>query len=745
MTPQVLTRGANAPLAATINRVRVVIGWSDDSVDVDASALLLTGDGKVRGDEDFVFYNQPVSTCGAVQHLGHAAGDVGAEERISLDLEDLPDDVEAIAIAASLGEGTFGQLDGLRLLVLDETGTPLISFDIAEATTETAFVFGEVYRRAGAWKVRAVGQGWDSGLAGLATDFGVSVDDEPEPPEVDPPTLVVEAAVGGADIAPAEVISGDETNDDLVEVVELPTPEATIPAPVLPDPADAAPAAPSTDATPTPPEDDPAADLPGRAPASGTEALAQTVTAAPVRRAGVRTKKQRPVIAPPTLKLAGDEAWVPARLFSVSGVGTADEQEKRATSALLATMMGVRPFARAVSAHFGAPAGAVETYLEVPFTHGDRKVYPDGVIRIARGGKVWTALLEVKTGSGQLRTEQVEQYLDVARTKGYDAVVTLSNEIAPGTGEHPVSVDARKLKSVALYHLSWAEVLHEARMVLTHRGVADPMQAWTLAELIRYLEHPRSGATGFDDMGSSWGLVREAVAAGTLRAGDSKVPTVANSWIRLVRQLCLRLTAELGVQVTHVMPRQLAGDPAARARAAVEQLASEGTMSATLKVPGAAGPLTVVADLRISKVRVSASVRAPQEGGPQRRITWLLRQLADAPDDTLVDVHYAGVAQDTCERLGDVRESAAALVSERSGDVTSFEITTVAPLGTKRSGLKGAFIPSVIGATEAFYSAVLQPVRGWVPPAPKLASGGLGDGAPAGIEDGVNERVGVPE
>lgn len=349
----------------------------------------------------------------------------------------------------------------------------------------------------------------------------------------------------------------------------------------------------------------------------------------------------------------------------------------------------------------------------------------DGVIRIARGGKVWTALLEVKTGSGQLRTEQVEQYLDVARTKGYDAVVTLSNEIAPGNGEHPVSVDARKLKSVALYHLSWAEVLHEARMVLTHRGVADPMQAWTLAELIRYLEHPRSGATGFDDMGSSWVLVREAVAAGTLRAGDSKVPTVANSWIRLVRQLCLRLTAELGVPVTHVMPRQLAGDPAARARAAVEQLASEGTMSATLKVPGAAGPLTVVADLRISKVRVSASVRAPQEGGQQRRITWLLRQLADAPDDTLVDVHYAGAAQDTCERLGDVRESAAALVSERSGDVTSFEITTVAPLGTKRSGLKGAFIPSVIGATEAFYSAVLQPVRGWVPPAPKLASGGV--------------------
>lgn len=140
------------------------------------------------------------------------------------------------------------------------------------------------------------------------------------------------------------------------------------------------------------------------------------------------------------------------------------------------------------------------------------------------------------------------------------------------------STSTRKLKSVALYHLSWVEVLHEARMVLTHRGVADPMQAWTLAELIRYLEHPRSGATGFDDMGSSWVLVREASAAGTLRAGGSKVPTAANSWIRLVRKLRLRLTAELGVPVTYVMPRQLAGDPAARARAAVEKLAAGAPM-----------------------------------------------------------------------------------------------------------------------------------------------------------------------
>ncbi|WP_098455361.1 TerD family protein [Sanguibacter antarcticus] len=676
MTTQALTRGENTSLASTVDRVRVVVGWSDDSVDVDASALLLCG-GKVRGDDDFVFYNQPVSTDGAVQHLGRTASESGAEECLSLDLEDLGEDVEAVAITASLSEGTFGDLDGLRLVVLDETGAPLLTYDIGEATTETAFVFGEVYRRAGTWKIRAVGQGWDSGLAGLATDFGVSVHDDPETPPVAP--------------------SAATASDDLVEVLETSAPESLQPAPISP-------ALPPTETAPDP---------------GGTPAVPDAPT--PSRRNGVRTTKQRAVVAAPVPKLAGAETWVPARLFSIYGVGGADEQEKRATSALLSTMMGVRPFARAVNAHFGAPAGSVETFLEVPFTHGEHRVIPDGVIRIARGAKVWTALLEVKTGTGQLHKEQVEQYLDVARTEGYDAVITLSNEIAPGTGEHPVTVSSNKLKSVALFHLSWAEVLHEARMVLTHRGAGDAMQAWVLHELIRYLEHPRSGATGFDDMGSSWVAVRESVAAGTLRAGDRKVPTVANSWIRLVRQLCLRLTAELGVPVTHVMPRKLAADPVERAHAAVEQLAALGTMSATLKVPGAAGPITVVADLRTSKVRVSASVPAPQEGGAQRRISWLLRQLKDAPDETLVDVHYSGTIEDTCERLADVRESPAPLVADRSGDVTSFELTMVTPLGTKRSGLKGAFIPSVIGATEAFYTTVLQPLRGWVPPAPKLS------------------------
>ncbi len=170
---------------------------------------------------------------------------------------------------------------------------------------------------------------------------------------------------------------------------------------------------------------------------------------APVRRAaGARTRKAQPAAkVVPALKLAGNSSWQAARLFSISGVGAAEEQEKRATSTLLATMLAVRTFARGITSRFGAPAGAVETFLEVGFQLGQRTVIPDSVIRVARAGRIWTALLETKTGTGQLRRDQVENYLDVARQQGFDAVITLSNEIAPTAGKHPVAVDPRSCQS----------------------------------------------------------------------------------------------------------------------------------------------------------------------------------------------------------------------------------------------------------------------------------------------------------
>jgi stress response protein SCP2 len=691
MVQDVLSKGANVALlrrsAVEESRLQAVIRWSDPdgAADVDVAALLLGHDGRARSDEDFVFYNAPTGGGGAVRLLGKRSQDEFAEDRVSVDLEALPAEVATVVLVASLdasdGVG-FSDVGDLSLDLFDGAGESRVRFDVPDAGAETAMVLGELYLRGEHWKFRAVGQGWDTGLAGLATDYGIKVADA----AADSIDLVDDA---GTD-APA---STDETLElgtaDVVAVGEGAGELGELPPSVDTDEAGAA-------------------DVDDARTAGGSKEAVRT----PRARSGVRTRKKRTTAAAlPALTLAVDPSWQPARLFSVTGVGNAEEQERRATSTLLSTMMAVRDFGRALVARFGGPAGSIETYLEVPFTLDERTSIPDGVIRVARAGRIWTALLEVKTGSSPLREEQVERYLDLARQQGYDAVITLSNDLVPVGGAHPIAVDGRKLRKVALHHISWSEVLHEAQMQVTHRGVDDRLQAWLLAELVRYLEHPRSGAAKFDDMGMAWVPVREAVAANTLRAADRKIGAVTASWDKLVRHLGLQMTSQLGVTVTPVLPRKLARDQAARAQAAAAELATFGTLSAAMRIPGAAGTLTVVADLRTAQVRTSIEIDAPREGGGARRVNWMVRQLADAPETVIVEVLFARREQTSCEQLKDIRVNPAGLLPDPGAEVRAFRVSASAPMGTKRNGVRKAFVPSVNDAVEAFYARVVQGLR----------------------------------
>ncbi|MFE1960242.1 TerD family protein [Streptomyces sp. NPDC059479] len=194
-----MLKGANLPVP--VPAVRVELGWrSGPGVpDVDASALLLVS-GRVRSDADFVFYNQPVHASGAVRHENKASGGAGVTDTLTVDLARVEPTVERIVLAASADGGSFGQVPGLHVRVLDAAaGTEIARYDSQDATVETAFVLGELYRRQGSWKFRAVGQGYDSGLAGLARDFGISVDEPtqhsvPAAPMTTPTTPTASAA-----------------------------------------------------------------------------------------------------------------------------------------------------------------------------------------------------------------------------------------------------------------------------------------------------------------------------------------------------------------------------------------------------------------------------------------------------------------------------------------------------------------------------------------------------------------------
>ncbi|WP_407555922.1 TerD family protein [Streptomyces sp. Pv4-95] len=174
-----MLKGSNVPVPAPA--VRVELGWqaAPGIPDVDASALLLVS-GKVRDDTDFVFYNQAVHASGAVRHEGKRPAGGAMTDSLAVDLAAVEGGVEKVVLAASCDGGTFGTVPGLYIRVLDAaSGSEIARFDSQDAAAETAFVLGELYRRQGAWKFRAVGQGYDTGLAGLATDFGISVEEEP--------------------------------------------------------------------------------------------------------------------------------------------------------------------------------------------------------------------------------------------------------------------------------------------------------------------------------------------------------------------------------------------------------------------------------------------------------------------------------------------------------------------------------------------------------------------------------------
>ncbi|MEU2158790.1 TerD family protein [Streptomyces sp. NPDC019396] len=205
-----MLKGANVPVPVPI--VHVELGWRSGSgaPDVDASALLLASDsGKVRSDADFVFYNQPEHASGAVRHEGKRTAGAMTTDHITVDLGRVEPSVERIVLAASSDGGSFGQVPGLYVRVLDAAGGAEIArYESGDATVETAFILGELYRRQGAWKFRAVGQGYQSGLEGLATDFGITVDEPQQPAPM--PTAPVPAtpqvpAAASAPVAPPPV------------------------------------------------------------------------------------------------------------------------------------------------------------------------------------------------------------------------------------------------------------------------------------------------------------------------------------------------------------------------------------------------------------------------------------------------------------------------------------------------------------------------------------------------------------
>ncbi len=423
--------------------------------------------------------------------------------------------------------------------------------------------------------------------------------------------------------------------------------------------------------------------------------------------------------------------WEEARLIPVSGIRNAVEQERRATSALLAVLTAVEEFGVAMTKQYGAPKGNLEAFIEMPFELSDgRKVRPDGLIRVSRGKRSWTALLEVKTGNNELKKDQVEAYLDVAKENNFDCVLTISNQIARIPGQHPVEVDKRKIKKTDLHHLSWSRVLTEAMLQRSHRGVADPDQAWILNELIRYMEHSNAGAVDFNDMGENWVSVREAVKAGTLRHNDKHAFEVAGKWEELVTFAALRLGRRLGTDVQEVISSKEKKDISIRISYIVDSMVNDAKLPGTIRIPDTISDISLVADLRAQQVVASVTFSAPKTGRAPTRINWLLRQLKNAPDSITLESWATRSRTSFADVLGNVRAKPDLLVPQDDREIVSFTVSLSGQMGLKRAAGMRSFIDSVIDTLDVFYADVVQSLKKWQPPAPKF-DGGSAENKPA--------------
>jgi tellurium resistance protein TerD len=187
-----LSKGGNVSLtkeAPNLTAVIVGLGWdarttTGSDFDLDASALLTNAEGKVGDDRNFVFFNNLTSPDGSVEHTGdNLTGEgEGDDEVIKVNLAGVPSDVQKIVFPVSIYEAesrqqSFGQVRNAFIRVVNQAdGNELARYDLSEdASTETAMVFGELYRHGAEWKFRAIGQGYASGLRGIAQDFGVIV------------------------------------------------------------------------------------------------------------------------------------------------------------------------------------------------------------------------------------------------------------------------------------------------------------------------------------------------------------------------------------------------------------------------------------------------------------------------------------------------------------------------------------------------------------------------------------------
>jgi len=404
------------------------------------------------------------------------------------------------------------------------------------------------------------------------------------------------------------------------------------------------------------------------------------------------------------------------------------KKEERATSSLLASFMVVPVFAREVFSSAGAPVGKrlkITCYTEVTFKTNDKekRSRPDGLVVIHNGSKTWTALIESKIGNSELTNEQVEEYLDIAKQLGVNAVITISNQFATTPTHHPLTINKNKTRSVELYHFSWLSLKSKAVLLMGNKSVDDPEQAYILSELVRYLDHDSSGVSSLTKMSSEWKEICNSIQQGANLSKNSElVKSSVSDWHQLLRHLSLNLSMLIAQPVDITLSRAREKDSELNFAEDCNYLSKENKLIAEFTIPNAASKLAFSADFLRRTINISMKLEAPKDKSrATASINWITRQLKGEDIENIsIRAYWPKRIKMTAASLSDAIEDPTALIPSGVNEMPAYlEVVRVIDLAAKFKGSK-TFVEESSKGFPKFYEDVGQQLFQWVAKAPKI-------------------------
>ena len=413
-----------------------------------------------------------------------------------------------------------------------------------------------------------------------------------------------------------------------------------------------------------------------------------------------------------------------ARLIPVAKPG----DEVALTSVILSAIKLIDEFRKLTTSDLKmSKGGQLFAYTEVTFTE-----FPecriDGLVIIVSGGKIKDAALwEMKNGNSVLEKDQVDRYLQVAKTYGIPRLVTLSNQFVSAPTQTPLQVKVPK--GVNLYHFSWSYLLTLSHILLAEKDLSinDEDQVQMMREVVDYLEHKKSGTSGFHQMKPGWSGVIEQINAGArLRMKDPAVWEAVESWHQEEQDVALILSRNLGLLVESGVKKHR-NNLQGRLDRDTKQLVEQNTLTSAYRIRGAVSDLEIEAHFKRRIIEMHVGLLPPSQMGIKGQLGWLSRQLASCHkrSPNQYEMVSSGLFVEVWVKSARTAERAhvdkidGLLGHLRGKDIRELRVILVEDFG-KTFSSRNKFVERLEQMALSFYTGVVQHLRNWEPLAPKI-------------------------